>query len=72
MYWYSQLMAYSNEYAPDTSGLRLLTSTTDFMFIFHNLGSPLCYRTLIVDLMRNFYIFNACKYIHSIYKCFII
>ena len=35
--------------------------------IFHNLGSPLGYRTLIVDLMRNLYIYNACIYIHSIH-----
>ena len=36
--------------------------------IFHNLGIPLTYRTLIVDLMRNLYIHNACIYIDSIYK----
>ena len=33
--------------------------------IFHHLGSPLSYRTLIFDLMRNLYIYNACIYIHS-------
>ena len=38
----------------------------NILSIFHNLGSPLSYRTLIVDLMKNSYIYNACIYIHSI------
>ena len=31
----------------------------------HYLGSPLGYCTLIFDLIRNLYIYNACKYIYS-------
>ena len=31
------------------------------------MGSPLDYCTLIFDLMRNLYIYNACIYIYSIY-----
>ena len=34
--------------------------------IFHYLGSPLSYRTLIFDLMRNLNIYNACIFIYSI------
>ena len=34
--------------------------------ILHYLGSPHSYCTLIFDLMRNLYIYNACVYIHSI------
>ena len=29
------------------------------------MGSPLGFCTLIFDLMRNLYIYNACIYIHS-------
>ena len=32
----------------------------------HYLGSPLGYCTVIFDLMRNLYIYNACVYIYSI------
>ena len=35
--------------------------------ILPNLASPHSYCTLILDLMRNLYICNACIYIHSIY-----
>ena len=34
--------------------------------MFHYFGSPLSYHTLIFDLMRNMYIYNACISIHSI------
>ena len=34
----------------------------NILSIFHYLGSPLSFRTLIFDLMRNFYIYNACIY----------
>ena len=38
----------------------------NILSILHHLGSPLGLCTLIFDLMRNLYIFNACIYIYSI------
>ena len=42
--------------------IHLSISNYYILSIFHYLGSPLSYCTLIVDLMRNFYIYNACIY----------
>ena len=44
----------------------LLKSDIGILSILHYLGSPLGFCTLIFDLMRNLYIYNACIYIHSI------
>ena len=38
----------------------------NILYNLHCLGSPLGYCTLIFDLMRNLYIYNACIYIYSI------
>ena len=47
-------------------GLLLLKLDINILSILHYLGSPLGFCTLIFDLMRNLYIYNACIYIHSI------
>ena len=44
----------------------LLKLDINILSILHYLGSPLGYCTLIFDLMRNLYIYNACKYIYYI------
>ena len=44
----------------------LLKLDINILSILHYLGSPLGFCTLIFDLMRNLYIYNACIYIHSI------
>ena len=38
----------------------------NILYNLHCLGSPLGYCTLIFDLTRNLYIYNACIYIYSI------
>ena len=38
----------------------------NILYNLHCFGSPLGYCTLIFDLMRNLYIYNACIYIYSI------
>ena len=50
------------------SGAPSTTSHLDIniLSILHHLGSPLGLCTLIFDLMRNLYIYNACIYIYSI------
>ena len=50
------------------SGAPSTTSHLDInnLSIVHYLGSPLGYCTLIFDLMRNLYLYNACIYIYSI------
>ena len=44
----------------------LLKLDINIFSILHYLGSPLGFCTLIFDIMRNLYIYNACIYIHSI------
>ena len=46
--------------------LHLFNFDYDILSIFHYMGSPLSYRTLIFDLMRNFYLYIAYIYIYSI------
>ena len=48
------------------SGAPSTTLDYNILSIFHYLGSPLSYRTLVFDLMRNLYIYNTCIYIFSI------
>ena len=52
------------------SGAPSTTSHFDvnILSILHYLGSPLALCTLNFDLMRNFYIYNACTYI-LLFKC---
>ena len=47
------------------SGAPSTTSHLDIniLSILHHLGSPLDQCTLIFDIMRNLYIYNACTYI---------
>ena len=44
----------------------LLKLDINILSILHYFGSPLGFCTLIFDLMRNLYSYNACIYIHSI------
>ena len=46
------------------------TFPTMYTSIFHNLGSPLSYHTLIFDLMssRNMYLYNAYIYTYILFE----
>ena len=55
------------------SGVPSTTSHLDIkiLSILHYLGSHLGLCTLMFDLMRNLYIYNACTYILLLSKCHI-
>ena len=65
MYTYIHIYIYTCLLYPEHL-VPLLKLDINILSILHYLGSPLGFCTLIFDLMRNLYIYNACIYFHSI------